>query len=79
MCLTLTSIFAGDCVGQNELPMLTIDNAQQWRVNIEPDAEETRYLQISWRESLLRGMREAKQSDKPVMLFVMNGHPLGCT
>jgi hypothetical protein len=64
---------------QSQPPLLTSASAPQWRAAIEPDSQEALYLQISWRESLLRGLLEAKREDKPVMLFAMNGHPLGCT
>jgi len=77
--LVLGSISPSHSNAQSQPPLLTSANAQQWKATIEPDSQEALYLQIPWRESLLRGLREAKREDKPVMLFAMNGHPLGCT
>lgn len=77
--MVLGSISPSRSNAQSQTPLLTSANAQQWKASIEPDSQEALYLQISWRESLLRGLREAKREDKPVMLFAMNGHPLGCT
>ncbi len=75
----LLSIVAVDSLAQQTVLRLSTANLQQWKADIEPDARESSYLRIPWLESFLKGMREAKQLDKPVMLFIMNGHPLGCT
>ena len=64
---------------QTEIAVLLQRDVTRWRQAIEPDAAETGYLRISWRATFLNAMREAKQQDKPVMLFIMNGHPLACT
>jgi hypothetical protein len=34
---------------------------------------------IPWRTTFAQGALEADQQDKPVLLWAMNGHPLGCT
>lgn len=53
---------------QSQPPLLTSANAQHWKETIEPDSQEALYLQVPWRESLLRGLREAKREDKPVIV-----------
>ncbi|MCB9881642.1 MAG: hypothetical protein H6832_10665 [Planctomycetes bacterium] len=40
-----------------------------------PRAEED----IAWRATFGAAIREASQQKKPVLLWAMNGHPLGCT
>ena len=51
----------------------------QRRDQILPNPTEQSYRKIRWRTSVLRGVVDAQATDKPVMLVVMNGHPLGCT
>jgi hypothetical protein len=34
---------------------------------------------IPWRIDLLAAQREAAQQHKPLFLWAMDGHPLGCT
>jgi hypothetical protein len=44
-----------------------------------PNATEQSYRKIGWRTSVLQGVVDAQKNDKPVMIVLMNGHPLGCT
>ena len=49
------------------------------RDHVLPDASEQSYRKIPWRASVLHGIIDAQKNDKPVMIVLMNGHPLGCT
>lgn len=49
------------------------------RDRILPSPNEHSYRKIAWRTSALRGAVDAQRDDKPVMIVLMNGHPLGCT
>jgi hypothetical protein len=49
------------------------------RDQVLPSPTERSYRKIGWRASVLRGIVDAQRSDKPVMIVLMNGHPLGCT
>jgi hypothetical protein len=51
----------------------------EWRAAIEPTAEELRFTEIPWRASLWSAVAEAQAAELPVLLWAMNGHPLGCT
>jgi hypothetical protein len=51
----------------------------QWRERILPSPSEQSYRKIGWRASVLHGIIDAQKSDRPVMIVLMNGHPLGCT
>jgi hypothetical protein len=46
---------------------------------ILPNRSEQSYRRIGWRTSVLHGIVDAQKNDKPVMIVLMNGHPLGCT
>jgi hypothetical protein len=46
---------------------------------IVPSSTEKSYRAINWRTSVLHGLADAQKNDKPIMLVLMNGHPLGCT
>lgn len=40
---------------------------------------EASFRSIRWRTSVLQGIVDAQREDKPVMIYLMNGHPLACT
>lgn len=54
-------------------------NFQQWLTFIQPDAKEQAYKEISWRNKLAPAIDEARELGRPILLWTMNGHPLGCT
>jgi ABC-type sugar transport system substrate-binding protein len=43
-----------------------------------PTPDEERWLKVPWRTNIVEAVAEAKRAGKPVMLWVMNGNPLGC-
>ncbi|MGE4618387.1 MAG: hypothetical protein AAEJ04_01105 [Planctomycetota bacterium] len=49
-----------------------------WAQAILPGAEEA-WLTIPWHATLHEGLRAAGLEQKPLLLWLMNGHPLGCT
>jgi hypothetical protein len=51
----------------------------QCRSQVLPSRGEQSYRKIQWRASVLRGIVDAQRNDRPIMLVLMNGHPLGCT
>src|SRR5690606_15033364 len=44
-----------------------------------PTADELAFDRLGWRPSLAVAALEADAADLPVLLWAMNGHPLGCT
>ncbi len=54
-------------------------NYARYRDMILPKAAETGFEDIGWRASLWQGVLDAQKEDKPILLWAMNGHPLGCT
>jgi len=47
--------------------------------SVLPTPQEERWLQVPWRANLMRARSESQQSGKPLFLWIMDGHPLGCT
>ena len=58
---------------------LTEKNYNVWRDYIKPTDSELLWRNIPWKNSFRAGMIEANVQNKPLLLWVMNGHPLGCT
>jgi len=51
-----------------------------WRAWLLPSAKESAWAtSIPWLPSFAEGIHEADEQAKPLLLWVMNGHPLGCT
>jgi hypothetical protein len=46
---------------------------------VKPAAGEDRWAAVPWRTSLWEARREAAARGKPILLWEMDGHPLGCT
>lgn len=66
-------------LGQVQAAEPNAQNFQQWLTFIQPDAKEQAYKEISWRNKLAPAIDEAQELGRPILLWTMNGHPLGCT
>ena len=62
--------------GPTELSEATFDAL---RTAILPSKGEERWREIPWRTSTWDAVVEATATEKPVLLWAMNGHPLACT
>ena len=51
---------------------------QLWNV-IRPQKGEDKWDEIAWRADLWEARKEAAAKGKPLLLWEMDGHPLGCT
>lgn len=58
---------------------LTDATYEKWRDHVLPRPDELGYRAIPWRVSFWDAVVEANQTDKPILLWAMNGHPLACT
>ncbi|MHC4470334.1 MAG: hypothetical protein ACYTDY_10545 [Planctomycetota bacterium] len=47
--------------------------------SIRPSPAELAFARIRWRPTLGSAVEEARERGRPVLLWTMNGHPLGCT
>jgi hypothetical protein len=45
----------------------------------KPGPHEDKWNEIPWRTDLWQARREAAAAGKPILLWEMDGHPLGCT
>ena len=50
-----------------------------WQEFIRPTKNELAWAEIPWRSTFYDGLVESEREQKPLLLWVMNGHPLGCT
>jgi len=46
---------------------------------IKPQSGEESWSKIPWRTSLWEARQKAAAEGKPILLWEMDGHPLGCT
>ena len=46
---------------------------------IAPKASEVRWMEIPWRMDLNQARHDAESTNRPIFMFIMNGHPFGCT
>lgn len=67
----VTSANAADPITLAQLPEL--------RALIRPQAFETTWNEIPWLTSLWQARQRAAAEGKPILLWEMDGHPLGCT
>lgn len=70
------SLLAG--VQEPTLPELSLETFDARLEQILPGEDELSWTGIDWRPSLERAIVEARAADKPILLWAMNGHPLGC-
>jgi len=45
---------------------------------IKPQADEEKFMQIPWLTNLWEARKQAASQGKPLLLWEMDGHPLGC-
>jgi hypothetical protein len=45
---------------------------------IKPTDDEEKWSQIPWTENLWQARKRAAAEGKPILLWEMDGHPLGC-
>jgi hypothetical protein len=61
-----------------QAPVLDESSYGRWRDFVFEHFQAQRDL-IPWRTTLAEGARDAAREGKPILLWAMNGHPLGCT
>jgi hypothetical protein len=76
--MLLTMCAAAADKGSLKTAPLSPDYAK-WRDLVRPNVNELSQQKIAWRTSVLHGIVDAQMQDRPVMILLMNGHPLGCT
>jgi len=46
---------------------------------ILPTKEDEKWLSIPWQTDLTQARLDAQRENKPIFMWIMNGHPMGCT
>lgn len=78
--LLITTVLAAICCAALlHAEELTEENYAKWRDYTLPKASEERWRNIPWFPTFNEGVAEAQKAEKPILLWVMNGHPLACT
>jgi hypothetical protein len=55
------------------------DQVAKLQALIRPAAGEEKWQQIPWQVDLWKARQQAAAEGKPILLWEMDGHPLGCT
>ena len=76
--LILLLFFFG-CAKEQKQFTLNDKTYNMWQNFIKPTKNELAWAQISWRSTFYDGLVDSDKYQKPLLLWVMNGHPLGCT
>jgi hypothetical protein len=59
---------------------LTFDEFRRLHAAITPGAgPRERWAEIPWQPNLVQARERARRENKPIILWLMDGHPLGCT
>jgi len=78
LMITVVTLLGADKRQHLAAPKLSAECAKV-RGLVLPNSSEASIRTIPWRTSILQGFVQAQKNDKPVMFYLMNGHPLGCT
>ncbi len=70
--LALSTAFA-------QKPVLDETSLPEWRAHILPSGDDLAWQAIPWLTTFAEGIQRANEADRPLLLWVMNGHPFGCT
>lgn len=76
LAITMLTILAG--VPAQRATELSFDSFDSLLAQIQPTEAEQGWQGIAWRLSLAAAVVESQAVDKPILLWAMNGHPLGC-
>ena len=60
-------------------PLLSDETLDKSIGCVKPCAAEDRYLEVPWFTNLMKARVESQLQGKPIFMWIMNGHPLGCT
>ena len=55
------------------------ESREAWALYLAPAGNELAWESLPWLSSYSDGVLAAQEQHRPLLLWVMNGHPLGCT
>lgn len=76
LCVAVLSCSADPAADATQL---STDTFASWQTYVEPDTDELAFQRIPWLATYVDGVIRADTEKKPLLLWIMNGHPLGCT
>ena len=79
MLSTLIALSLLGPTAQEPAADLTWETYEQVRGAVMPKPGELGWLEVDWRPELWSAIAEARDADKPLLIWAMNGHPLACT
>jgi hypothetical protein len=79
--LGATLLCLGGCTDEPDAgsARLNADTLAGWQSYLEPDSDELAFQRIPWLPTYVEGVHRADTERRPLLLWIMNGHPLGCT
>lgn len=57
----------------------SLDEKEFQRLHAELEPQDEDWKSIPWQTNLLEAQKLAAESQKPIFIWAMDGHPLGCT
>lgn len=75
---SLVVFFLASAISPQEPHELTWARFESLHREIQPAADEP-WRSVPWKIDLLEAQREAAQQKRPLFVWSMDGHPLGCT
>lgn len=73
LCLFVALVSKSGVAGE-----LTVEQFQKLHSELQPD-NSALWRTIPWKTSLLDAQKTAAEDKKPLFIWAMDGHPLGCT
>lgn len=74
----LATVFWPAAAARAAAPVPTPEQFDKLQALIKPAGEEAKWEQIPWMASLWQARIKAAAAGKPILLWEMDGHPLGC-
>lgn len=75
----LRTLKPGEAAPHWPTPELTAENLDQWLEFLRPTDQELGWRKVRWHHSLSTAAAEARELQRPILLWAMNGHPCGET
>ena len=75
----MTTILASLCFALAADAGLDAATQASVKAAVAPTEQDEKWLEIGWKANLWEARKEAAVKGKPILLWEMDGHPLGCT
>lgn len=79
VALALAALSQEGAAEPGPLPEVAAADLVRWHALVRPRASELSWERIPWLPSFAEGLERAAREQRPLLLWAMNGHPLGCT